>query len=390
LERLSIEGRKKMRKNEISHARMQKARRIGRVIAAFGFSAALIICGCSGGGGEGGDEAEQMVAQVTVTRVTRADIEQTATLSGNVVALPNQDVKLSSLVAGRITALDVAEGDRVHDGELLATIESHTYEDQLRQADAALAQAQATLQNAQENLKRNQTLYQRGIVAGKDLQDAQLQVTVAEATEHQDAAADETAKAQLNRTRIASPLNGVVAKRFVSVGEQVDGSGAQPIIEVANIREVDLAGSLPAPYLGKIHVGEAIPVSSDSFPGKAFAGRVIAISPTVDPATNVGSIRIRIANPGGDLKLGMYLTAQVPVEKHANALTVPPQSIYHDETGATQVYVVQGDTAKAAPVKIGIQASDRVEILSGVKAGDTVILTGGYGLGDTTKVKIQS
>lgn len=357
--------------------------------AALGFSAALIVCGCSGGG-EGGDETEQMVPQVTVTKVTRADIEQTATLTGNVVALPNNDVKLSSLVAGRITDLNVAEGDRVHAGELLATIDSHTYEDQVRQADAALAQAEATVQNAQQNLKRNQTLYQRGIVAGKDLQDAQLQVTVAEAAEHQAAAADETAKSQLGRTRIVSPLNGVVAKRFVSVGEQADGSASQPIIEVANIREVDLVGSLPAPYLGKIHVGEAIPVNSDSFPRKTFAGRVIAISPTVDPATNVGSIRIRIANPGGDLKLGMYLTAQVPVEKHGNALTVPPQSIYHDETGATQVYVVQGDTAKAVPVKIGIQTSTRVEILSGVKAGDTLILTGGYGLGDTTKVKVQS
>lgn len=361
---------------------------MGRGAVALGFAALVIMCGCSGSG-EGGDQAKQMVVQVTVTKVMRGDIEQTATLSGNVVALPNQDVKLSSLVAGRITGLDVAEGDRVHAGELLVTIDSHTYEDQLRQADAALAQARATLENAQENLKRSQTLFQRGIVAGKDLQAAQLQVTVAEATEHQTEAADETAKSQVNRTRIVSPLNGVVAKRFVSVGEQVDGSGTQPIIEVANIRDVDLAGSLPAPYLGKIHVGETIPVTSDSFSGKTFAGRVIAISPTVDPATNVGSMRIRIANPDGELKLGMYLTAQVPVEKHANALMVPPQSIYHDEAGATQVYVVEGDTAKAAPVKVGIQTPARVEILSGVKAGDTVILTGGYGLGDTTKVKIQ-
>lgn len=378
-----------MRRTELSRGRMQGARGIGRVIAALGFSAALIVCGCSGGGGAG-DQAEEMVAQVTVTKVARADIEQNATLSGNVIALPNKDVKLSSLVAGRITDLDVAEGDRVHTGELLATIDSRTYEDQVRQADAALAQAKATLENAQQNLKRNQTLFQRGIVAGKDLQDAQLQVSVAESAEHQAEAADATAKSQLGRTRIVSPLNGVVAKRFVSVGEQVDGSGSQPIIEVANINELDLAGSLPAPYLVKIHVGEGIPVTSDSFPGKTFAGRVIAISPTVDPATNVGSIRIRIANPGGDLKLGMFLTAQVPVEKHASALTVPPESIYHDEKGETQVYVVEGDTAKAVPVKIGIQTPKRVEILSGVKAGDTVILTGGYGLGDTTKVKIQS
>lgn len=362
------------------------------LIISVALSSAALLCGCGKGASDNDESApeQQVVAQVTVTRVTRADIQQTATLSGNVVALPNQDVKLSSLVAGRINSLNVAEGDRVHKGELLATIDSHTYDDQLRQAQAALSQAQATLQNARQNLTRNQTLFQRGIVAGKDLQDAQLQVTVAEAAQHQAETTEETTQLQVSRTQISSPLNGVVAKRFVSVGEQVDGTGAQPIIEVADINEVELSGNLPAAYIGKIHVGEAIPATSDSSPGKTFNGRIIAISPAVDPATNVGSIRIRIANPGGILKLGVFLSAQVPVENHVNALTVPPQSIYHDESGETQVYIIQGDTAKATPVKLGIQTSDRVEILDGVKAGDTVILTGGYGLGDSTKVKIQS
>lgn len=360
------------------------------LIISVALSSAALVSGCGKGANDDEGAAQQVVAQVTVTKVAHADIQQTATLSGNVVALPNEDVKLSSLVAGRITSLNVAEGDRVHKGELLATIDSHTYDDQLRQAQAALSQAQATLQNAQQNLKRNQTLFQRGIVAGKDLQDAQLQVTVAEAAQHQAETAEETATLQVSRTRIMSPLNGVVAKRFVSGGEQVDGTGAQPIIEVADINEVELSGNLPAAYIGKIHVGEAIPATSDSSPGKTFNGRIIAISPAVDPATNVGSIRIRIANPGGILKLGVFLSAQVPVENHANALTVPPQSIYHDESGQTQVYIVEGDTAKATPVKLGIQTTDRVEILDGVKAGDTIILTGGYGLGDSTKVKIQS
>ena len=356
-------------------------------IVALAIASAALVCGCAK---EASDEdSAQVVAEVTVTKVTRASVQQTATVSGNVVAPPNQDVKLSALVAGRIMSLSAAEGDHVHDGEVLATIDSHTYEDQLRQAQGASAQAEATLQNAQQNLKRNQTLFQRGIVAGKDLEDAKTQLSVAKAAQLQAKAAEETANLQLERTRIVSPLNGAVAKRYVSIGEQVDGTGAQPIIEVANINEVELSGSLSAVYLSKVHVGEPLPITSEAFPGKTFNGKIIAISPTVDPATNVGSVRIRIANPGGTLKLGMYLNAEVPVQTHANALTVPPQSIYHDESGQTQIYEVQGDTAKAVGVKVGIETSDRVEILSGVKEGDTVILTGGYGLGDTAKIKVK-
>ncbi|HVA18315.1 MAG TPA: efflux RND transporter periplasmic adaptor subunit [Candidatus Dormibacteraeota bacterium] len=362
---------------------------VGPVFSALMIAAMLMAAGCSGGGSDQAKEPE-MTAEVTVTKVKRADIRQMVTVSGNVVALPNKDVKVSALVAGRITELNVSEGDRIHAGEVLAEIDSHTYQDQLRQAQAALAQATATVQNAQQNLARNQTLFQRGIAAGKDLEDAKTQLSVAEATQHQAEAAEETARLQIERTKILSPLNGVVAKRFASIGEQVDGTAAQPIVEVANIDEVELSGSLPAVYLGRIHVGETLPITSDASSQKTLPGRVVAISPTVDPATNVGSVRIRIANPGGTLKLGMYLNAQVPVETHANALVVPAEAIYHNESGQSRVYKIEGDTAKAVDVKLGIETKEGVEILSGVKEGDIIILTGGYGLGDTTKVKIKS
>lgn len=379
---------KTMRRKPLGTSRTRSAVWNCRCLAALAIASVALACGCAK---EPSDESSaQVVAEVTVTKVTRANVQQTATVSGNLVAPPNKDVKLSALVAGRITTLNAAEGDRVHEGEVLATIDSHTYQDQLLQAQAAREQAAATLQNAQQNVKRNQTLFERGIVAEKDLEDAKTQLSVAEAAQHEAQAAEETARLQLERTKIIAPLNGVVAKRYVSIGEQVDGTGAQPIIEVANIREVELSGSLSAVYLSKVHIGEAIAITSDSFPGKTFDGKIIAISPTVDPASNVGNVRIRIANPGGSLKLGMYLNAQVPVETHAGALTVPPQSIYHDESGQTQIYEVQGDTAKAVAVNVGIEAGDRVEILSGVKEGDTVILTGGYGLGDTAKIKVKS
>lgn len=360
------------------------------LIAVLAVTSTAVACGCSKGSESSDDENAQVTAEVTVTKVAQTTIEQTASISGNVVAPPNRDVKLSALVAGRITSLNVSEGDRVHAGELLAAIDSHTYEAQLRQAQAAWQQAQATTENARQNLKRNETLYQRGIVAGKDLEDAKTQLSVTQAAQASAQASEEAASLQVERTKLVSPLDGVVAKRYVSIGEQVDGTGAQPVIEVANISEVELPGSLSAVYLSKVHVGEAIPITSEAFSGKTFAGKIIAISPTVDPATNVGSVRIRIANPGGILKLGMYLNAKVPIQTDSNALTVPPQSIYHDETGATQVYEVKDDTATAVPVKLGIQTNNSVEILSGVKAGDTVILTGGYGLGATSKIKIKS
>jgi RND family efflux transporter MFP subunit len=329
------------------------------------------------------------ISEVTVTRVARGTVSATVTVTGTVAALPNRDVKVSSLVAGRIARLRVAEGDRVGEGQIIAEIEDRPYRDQLQQAEAAVAQAKANFENAQLNRDRNEDLFKRGIVARKDLEDARTQMSVQQAALRQVEAQLELARLQIARTQVHSPLTGTVVKRFVSDGEQVDGTAAQPIAEVANLGRVEFYGNVPAAYLDRIHVGETLAVTTEAVPGKPLEGRIVAISPAVDPATNIGLLRIRLANPGGRLRLGMFLTAQLAVETHPNALVVPSQAVYRDEKGQPRVFRVQGDTAEAASVKLGLETNQRVEILSGLREGETIVLTGGYGLADRARVKVQ-
>src|SRR2546426_10869709 len=102
----------------------------------------------SGDEDEGGANA---IAEVTLTQVQRADIGDTLHLTGTIAAPPNQDVRVSSFVGGRIAEMKVAEGDRVASGQLLAEIDDHIYRDQLTQAAAVEAQAKANLENAKLN-----------------------------------------------------------------------------------------------------------------------------------------------------------------------------------------------------------------------------------------------
>ena len=355
-------------------------------------SLCLLACsrGPAGAGSEEGPgNTAEVVAEVTVTRVERANISTTLSVSGTIAGLPNQDVRVSSLVPGRVARMLVAEGEDVLAAQVLAVIDNRPFQDQLQQAEAAVEQAKANLENAGLNRDRNENLFQRGIAARKDLEDARTQVSVNEATLRQAEAALALARLQLARTEVRSPLAGTVVKRLVSVGEQVDGTAAQPLFEVANVREVELFGNVPALYLDKIRVGQKLQISTDAFPGKEFAGRVVAISPAVDPSSNIGLVRIRISNGAGLLRLGMFLTAQVPLETHAQALVVPPQAIYRDQESMPQVYRVVGENAEAVPVKLGLETQDRVELLAGVQAGDTLISTGGYGLGARSRIKVK-
>jgi RND family efflux transporter MFP subunit len=366
------------------------------------FLSTALLCGAVAGcshksaadDAQGGTAESAAKAEVTLTKVVRADISQMLTLTGTAAAPLNQDVRVSALVSGRITELKVAEGDRVRAGQLLARIDDRNYANQLKQAEAAGQQATATLENAKLSMSRNEDLFKRGIVARKDVEDSQTQEHIAEAALHQAEATLEIARLQVTRAQILSPLNGIVVKRFVSVGEQVDGSAAQPVVEVANLAELEFLGNVPAVYLAKLHPGESVEIISEAVPDKKFAGRVVAISPAVDSATGVGMVRVRVPNSSGLLRLGLFLTAEIPIDKRAHALCVPPAAIYRDESGDTRVFVVNQDSATAVPVKLGIQNKDLVELQlgdqAGVKEGDTVILTGGYGLGDKAKIQTSS
>jgi RND family efflux transporter MFP subunit len=335
------------------------------------------------------DEAAPVV-EVTVTHVEQADISDTLTLSGTVITPPNRDIRVSSLVAGRIAELTVAEGDRVQSGEVLARVDARPYQDQLTQAQAAEAQAHASLENATLAYQRNQDLLQRGIAARKDVEDAHTQETVARGALKQAEAAVAVAERQVARTDVKSPLTGFVVKRFVNAGEQVDGTAAQPVLEVANLETVELLVNVPAIYLDKLRAGESLSLSLDAFPRKAFAVRVVAIPAPVDPGRGSGALRIGLANPGNLLRLGMFLKTELALETHHHALVIPVQALYHDEQNHPVVYRLDAQNATATPVKIGVVAPEKVEILDGVKAGDAIVLTGGYGLGDKVRVQIKT
>jgi RND family efflux transporter MFP subunit len=365
-------------------------------VLAAAIAAAVTMSGCThkAASAEGDESASAATAEVTLTRVVRADISQVLTLTGTAAALPNRDVRVSSLVGGRVVSLKAAEGDPVHSGEVLAALDDRPYRDQLKQASAGEALAKANLENAKLSLARNEDLFQRGIAARKDLEDSRTQASVAEAALRQAEAALEIARLQLERTVIRSPLDGQVVKRFVGDGEQVDGNAAQPIVEVANLSEIEFLANAPGMYLAKMHPGESVEVATEAVPGKMFPGHVVAVAPAVDPATGVGVARIRVPNSGGLLKIGFFMTAQVPVDTHRQALTVPPAAVYRDAENQARVFAVTGDTATAIPIQLGIETKDRVEVLPGeksqLKAGDTIILAGGFGLGNKAKIRSKS
>jgi membrane fusion protein (multidrug efflux system) len=350
----------------------------------------LWLLACGGCGHKGADDEEPKAAEVpTITadtaKVTRRTLVDELVVRGAVAAVPNEDVKVSALVAGRVNSVTVAEGDSVRQGQVIAELDRRPLEDQRRQAAAAVEQAKAQIENARLNLQRNQQLFERGIAAGKEVEDARTQHAAAQAALEQANAALNIANRNVERAQVRAPIGGQIARRMVSVGEQVDGTAAQPIVEIANLDRVELAANVPSEYLSRVHVNQTAAIATDAYADRTFAGTVIAIAPALDASTNAALVRIRIANREHALKVGMFAEARVALAEHLNALVAPPPALVRDQQGSA-VYVVAGDTAQRTAVKVGLEKPDAIEIVAGVKEGDTVLTSSVYGLGAKAKL----
>jgi RND family efflux transporter MFP subunit len=366
---------------------MKHKRRRASLLRFFALSTLPFFVMC---GAKSGDEEETKAPDVPTITAETAKVERRTFIDdlvvrGIIAAIPNEDVKVSALVAGRVNAVTVAEGDTVRQGHVIAELDRQPLEDQRRQAAAAVEQAKAQGENARLNLERNQQLFDRGIAAGKEVEDAKAQLAAASAALEQATASLSTANRNIERAAVRSPISGQVVKRMVSVGEQVDGTAAQPIMEIANLDRVELAANVPSEYLPRIKVNQTASISSDASGAETFRGTVIAIAPAVDAATNAALVRLRIANPKHTLKVGMYAEAHVSLAQHENALAVPPAALVRDQRG-TAVYVVTGDVAQRTEVKVGLEKPDAVEIVSGLKDGDTVLTSSVHGLQEKARL----
>ncbi len=337
-----------------------------------------------------------------VISVQRQNLPVVVKISGTVSTLPNQSVKVSPVVPGRIIAIPVVLGEQVHRGQVIARLDGSQLKSQLDQANAALksaedavTQSQSNLQLATSNFERYRLLYQSGAVSQQSFvtyrnqaQVAQSQLDAARSQVKQASASRAQALTQLKYTEVRSPISGIVASRLLQVGDTAAGAGASPstpVLEIVNLDTVLINSNLPA----NIRVNQSAQITSVALPGVTFNGTVTAISPFVDPRSNTLNIQVRTPNPSEQLKVGQVVSVSIRTGVHNGVLTVPQTALVPDPKNPKGkiVYTVQAGKAQPMQVKTGIEQNGQIEILSGLQAGESVVAKGAYGIPDGTPIK---
>jgi RND family efflux transporter MFP subunit len=320
---------------------------------------------------------------VRVAKVARSDIARVVDLAGTLEPPPGFDVKLGTIVAGRLAQVLVTEGDRVREGQVLARLDPTPLRDAVRQAEAQLSQAKAQAANAATRLSRARQAFAAGVAAQQEVDDGGLQDESARAAVRTAEAALSTARNQLARGELRAPFDGVVARVGAAAGEPVDPS--KMVVEVARVEVLELRAPVAPSQAASLRAGQPATVETEAQPGMRLPGEVSAVASVVDPATGSALVRVRVANGEGLLRANATGRGRVVIDVHQAALVVPKPAIVGGPDGPG-VEVVENDKAKRVAVRTGYDDGERVEVLAGLAEGQLIIVQGAYAVPDGTPV----
>ena len=308
--------------------------------------------------------------RVRVHRVEPTQLTERLSTTGTVRA--NEEVEIVSEIAGKVSSIHFEEGSRVTAGQLLLKIDDS-------ELLAERQRAQYRVQLAELDEARQKQLLEDGVIAREayDVALGELNVLQAEL---------QLIEAQLVKTEIRAPFNGVIGLRWVSPGSYLSSQ-----TEIASLNDLDpvkLDFTVPEKYSSLMKVGDPISFAVEGF-DRLFEGMVYAVEPSIDAATRSLRVRARCPNHDGALVPGAFANVELVLRSVADALTVPSIAVI-PELGGKKVFVYEDGFAEARPVETGIRSDTEVQITSGLAAGDLVITTGLLQLQPGLEVEIES
>ncbi|HMI84607.1 MAG TPA: efflux RND transporter periplasmic adaptor subunit [Polyangiaceae bacterium] len=321
-------------------------------------------------------------AKIRTTPVTREVLAATIDLPGEIASNPNKTARISALVAGRIETVSLEEGQTVKKGDVLAVIKVP----ELAKAKAAYAATAAKAATARINAERLSSLVEKRLAASQEVLAAQSE---ADALEAEARAAQEQLSAlgtvagtvSGSQLSLRAPMTGIVVSRDAVVGQSV--TAEQSIATIADLAEVWFLGRVFEKNLGEVHVGAAAEIELNAYPNERFSGKIDYLGKRIDPAVRTIVARVRIANRGDLLRLGLFGTAHVSTEEQTkkSPTLVVPRSAVTDIGDNPVVFVAQPDgDFDVHEVVLGDNALGKVEVVSGLREGENVVVDGAFTL----------
>lgn len=367
----------------------------------------------------GGDKDSKKGSQNTPFRLGKVQAEDLQVSVREVgVVDPVSKVDVKSTVSGRVVGLKVREGAVVHSGEVLAEVEPDVTQAQnLSDVQGSLTQSRLKFADSEREYTQQKALFQAGLISEQQHRDAKTKRDLSEESFKsaqmryqivEDRGIPISGNAASQKARVTSPMNGVVIKKGVELGDTITSgvssfNAGTVVFTVADLKSLIVRVNLNEVDIAKVSVGQPVRVTLDAYPQKSFTGKVRFVAPAAKlvEKIKVFEVEVQLDELGDAFRTGMSANVEILGEKRVKAISVPLEALQRKD-GATVVYRLKKDlkpeSFKAAKeglsgrgkfvwlsdhwqdyfervdVKAGIATLERVEILSGLKADDQVAL----------------
>lgn len=368
------------------------------VIAAVAAIAALAVWLLSGG------KKEEKITFDTAA-VAPANIMNSITATGTIE--PVTSVTVGTQVSGIVSKLFVDYNSVVKKGQVIAELDKTNLMSQLNTAKTQLATAQSQLNYQTANYKRYKTLFEKGLVAADDFDNAKLSYT--QAKEQVASAKEEVQRAQTNLgyATITSPIDGVVLSKSVEEGQTVAASFSTPeLFTIAqDLTNMQVVADVDEADIGDVKEGERVTFTVDAYPDDTFEGEVKQVRQEATTTNNVVTYEVVISAPNADLKLKPGLTANVTIytAERKGVLSVPSKALRFTPQKETvgkmnivdvanaknKVWTIEGNSIVAHKVNIGMTDGTNTQIVGGIAEG-TKVITGLNVMGGEEKMPMEA
>ena len=317
-----------------------------------------------------------------VTTIVAQPAEWPAVLSAIGTVAPVQGVTVSADLPGIVERIAFESGRMIGQGDVLVQLDT-------RQEQAQLAAAEAQLQLARLNDERMSGLVKEDAVSRAEYDAAAAAHTQARARVGE-------IRATIERKTIRAPFAGVLGIRQVNLGQYL--TGGDPVVPLQALNPIHVNFGVPQQNAAQMRPGRQVRITGDGAGGLELAGRVNAIDAVVDPATRNVQVQATLANPGGQLRPGMFVQVHVTLGAAQPVITLPASAISYAPYGDSVFVVADMKNPKGATyrgvrqqvVKLGGSRGDQVAVVSGIAPGDEVVTSGVFKLRNGVAIKVNN
>jgi len=355
---------------------MQKITRIGKLFTLALLTISYVtLLGCGSSENKPAERQAYVIPDslfktLAIDTVTKTQLDNSITFSGKVAFNDDNVVNVFPMVSGVIQDIKVMLGDYVSAGQTLAVIKSA----EMAQMSSDLLNAETNLRLAEKTLDKTKDMYKSGLASLTDSLSAEVSV--------------QQAKAELTRVHrvlkingdnkegdyvIKAPVSGFIVQKLVTNNTAIRVDNSTNLFTISDLKNVWVLANVYESNIGNVHLNDPVEVTTLSYPGRIYKGKVDKVFNVLDPTNKVMRLRVVLDNPDYALKPEMFANISISSTENKQVLAIPTSALIFDHSQYYVLLVKSPKDVEIAPVKVINKVGDKTYIESGVTEGSKII-----------------